>query len=245
MNFSNLNSGVRAFNLDFFKKLDHNETDLDKYINLISSKHSISNKDEIKALMIYYFWNYYFLKLFPNIIERKINNDSDPRSSYLYKYCYKLQKETNGILDEKDYKDYVYCQLKFLKNYREKSNKTIMVTPSILNVDKGWRKWKYFKYLMSKKNQSIDKKTQYVNNDNLKIFLLDDKKFLENKIGKVTSDNIVKNINNIIFWNKIGGVSNYFLAMCGHIDKSKLSKDLSVYNFDSNAIKLFNTIFSL
>lgn len=238
------NDVVKNFNLDFFKKIENNEADINDYINFVCSKHKIIDGQEINALIIYYFWNFYFNKFFPNVIEKKFSPNNDPRKSSLFKYCYKLQKETKGILTQEDYKDYVYCQLKFIKIYKDKTNNAVLVSPNILNLDKGWKKWKYFKYLMSKNNQAVSKKTKYINNENLKISLMNDKKYLVEKIGLINKQNIFKNSNNILFWHKLGNISVYFLAICNLIDKKDISKDLSVYKFDENGIRIYNSIFT-
>lgn len=246
MNLSNSNQDkeeVKKFNLTFFKSIEMKEIDDQKYIEFICSKYKINDSQEINALYIYYYWNFYFNKLFPNIIEKKFSPNKDPRKSAVFKYCYKLQRETNGILKKDEYKDYVYCQLKFLKMYKDKTNNAVLVSPNILNLDRGWKKWKYFKYLLSKNNQSVSVKSKYVNNDNLKISLINDKNYLIKKIGKINKRNISQNINNILFWHKLGDISVYFLAICDLIDKKMINKDLSVYNFDENARKLYNSIF--
>jgi hypothetical protein len=39
----------------------------------------------------------------------------DPRKSLIFKQCYKLVRETQGILEERDYPLYVRAQLEILK----------------------------------------------------------------------------------------------------------------------------------
>lgn len=232
---------MSEFNKSFFKKIEENSTeDYSFYLNDICEKYNITNNQEIRALIIFFYWNYYLEKLFPNLIIRRIKKDKDPRVSSVFKYCYKLQKETNGILSESEYKDYVFCQIKFLKSYIEKTNKPVQVTPNILNVDKAWKKWKYFKYILSKSTHTISAET-FVNNDILKNLLKKDRIFIESKI-KISIDNIKKHSEQIYFWNKIGNISVYFMAF-NFKNSKKNNKDYSVYKFDETGKKLFNTIF--
>lgn len=244
MNLSNSdNIDIKKFNVEFFKNIENKEEDCQSYIDEIISKYNVNDISEVNALVIYYFWNFYFTKLFPNVIEKKVSKNSDPRKSSVFKYCYKLQKETKGILNTSEYKDYVYCQLRFLKSYKDKTSKAVLVSPSILNLDKGWKKYKYFKYLLSKNKQTVQKDDKYVNNDNLKIALNDDKKFLKSKIEILNKENLIKNLNKVLFWHKIGNISVYFLALCDLIDKNLIKKDLSVYKFNKNGYKIYKSIF--
>jgi hypothetical protein len=181
--------------------------------------------------------------IFPFIISIK-NKYNDPRKTSVFKYCYKLQKETNGILDVNEYKDYVYCQLKFLKMYQDRTNKPVQVVPSILNFDKSWKKWKYFKYLTSKSKYSDKRKPNIINNNNLKIALEKDKKFLSGKLI-LDNENLLKNKENLIEWHKLGKISYYFVCFTNKILNiaRDLSKDYSIYKFDKEGEKLFLDIF--
>jgi len=233
-----VDKNLKDFNKDFFKKYEENTDDHHVYLKMICDRHNIDNNQEIRALIIFFYWNYYYDKLFPNLITKKSKKEKDPRTCSIFKYCYKLQRETNGTLDEQDYKDYVFCQLKFLKSYVEKTNNPVQVTPNILNIDKGWKKWKYFKYILSKKKYS-DKAKPFVNNEILKNFLKKDRAFLENKIN---IKNIKDHIQDIILWNRLGNISVYFMAFNSKLLKNT-NKDYSVYNFDQEGKKLFTFFF--
>jgi hypothetical protein len=233
MSFSNLED----FNREFFKKLDFDNLDHEIYVNECIEKYKISDYQEVRAIIIYYYWNFYFDKLFSNLINKK--NKKDPRTSVLFRYCYKLQRDTLGILIEQEYKDYVFCQLKSLKNYIEKTGNIIQVTPNILNFDKGYKRWKYFKFKLNKIKYT-NKTLPNVNTDVLRSFLIKDRKFLESKIiinKKIIKDNLEK----LLLWNRIGNLSIYFLAFNNHLLKDY--KDLSVYRFDDKGKKIFLSIF--
>lgn len=235
-----MEKNLSDFNKDFFKKIEmEGNYEHDNFLNYCCKKYHIDDEQEKKSIIIYYYYNFYFDKLFSNLTNKKINiNKKDPRSSVLFRYCYKLQKETNGILDQKEYKDYVFCQLKFFKTYIEKTGKPVQIGPNILNIDKGWKKWKYFKYILNKKKYS-DKVLPCINNDILESFLKKDRSFLENKfiINKV---NIKDNIDKLILWNKVGSLSNYFMAFNQALINNK---EFTAYRFDDKGKNLYRLIF--
>ncbi len=229
-------SNFEIFNKEFFKKLDRVD-DHESYVDDYIKKYKINDYQEIRAIIIYYYWNFYFDKLFANLINRK--SKKDPRESVLFRYCYKLQRDTLGLLEEQEYKDYVFCQLKSLKNYIEKTGNLIQVTPNILNFDKGYKRWKYFKYNLNKKRYS-DKILPSINLDLLRSFLKKDRVFLENKMI-ISKNNIKINVEKLLLWNRIGSLSIYFLAMNNNFVKTY--KDLSAYRFDEKGRKIFYSIF--
>jgi hypothetical protein len=56
------------FNKEFFEKIKESNIDYhDSYINKTCKEHNISDNQEIKALIVFFYWNHYLNKLFPNI----------------------------------------------------------------------------------------------------------------------------------------------------------------------------------
>lgn len=231
-------SNFEDFNKEFFKKLENSSIlDHETYVDNCIDKYNINDYQEIRAIIIYYYWNFYFDSLFSNLINKK--SKKDPRKTVLFRYCYKLQRETIGILDEQDYKDYVFCQLKGLKNYIEKTGNLIQVTPNILNFDKGYKRWKYFKYKLNKIKYT-NKILPNVNIDILRSFLKKDRIFLEKNLV-INKHSLKNNVEKLLLWNRIGNLSIYFLAMNSNLIKKY--KDLSVYRFDETGKKIFLSIF--
>ena len=67
------------FNKEFFEKIKESNIDYhDSYVNKICKEHNISDNQEIKALIVFFYWNHYLNKLFPNIITKKLKKDKDP-----------------------------------------------------------------------------------------------------------------------------------------------------------------------
>ncbi len=75
----------------------------------------------------------------------------DPRKSLLFKYCYKLVRETIGLIPDDQYKFYVLAQIRSLKMI---SDGTVhaLIEPGCLVGDKAWRRWKIWKYKFEKQS---------------------------------------------------------------------------------------------
>lgn len=68
----------------------------------------------------------------------------DPRKSNLFRHCYKLAKETKGIIPDKDLRLYVRAQIQILKSIRE-GKVHALISPHCLVGDKAWKRWKVWK----------------------------------------------------------------------------------------------------
>ena len=93
-------------------------------------------------------------KEFPNERHVKISKDKDPRKTTLFKYCYKLARETKGLFKEKDYKLYILAQLQILRLAKE-GNIHALIEPQILVGEKAWKRWKIWKRIYDKKINKI------------------------------------------------------------------------------------------
>lgn len=74
----------------------------------------------------------------------KLNNKSDPRKSLLFKYCFKMAKETSGILSDQNIQLYIRSQIQVLKSITD-GRVHAMIEPHCLVGDKAWRRWKLWK----------------------------------------------------------------------------------------------------
>jgi hypothetical protein len=106
---------------------------------------------EAKAFKIALMWQDLCKKEFPNERHYKISKDKDPRKTTLFKYCYKLIKETNGLLsNDKEYYIYIVAQLQMLKLMTE-GKIHALIEPQILVGEKAWKRWKIWKRKFDKK----------------------------------------------------------------------------------------------
>lgn len=217
-----------------------------EYFDYIIKKYKIVDSDEKRALKILDLWIQHRKKVFPDNIHSKFSNKKDPRSTLMFKYCYKLQRETRGILEEKDYDLYVRAQLHMLKYFSRKYNLPCVVDPQCLVGEKAWKRWKFYKYKYdSLKNVSIVKEEKSkINLDVLKYRLLKTKEFLVKKEIKLSAADIKINIKDILLWHKLGNIDVYFLMLCNCLSEKDLeSINTSIYHLDDDMKKVYKSVF--
>lgn len=113
------------------------------------------NELEAKAFKICLMWQDLCKREFPNEHHIKINLNKDPRKTTIFKYCYKLVRETKGLLaDDKEYYLYITAQLQVMKLMKE-GKIHALVEPQILVGDKAWKRWKIWKRKYDKKLKQI------------------------------------------------------------------------------------------
>jgi hypothetical protein len=74
----------------------------------------------------------------------RLATNSDPRKSMLFKYCFKLAKETSGILADRDVHLYIRAQIQVLKSIND-GKVHALIEPHCLVGDKAWKRWKIWK----------------------------------------------------------------------------------------------------
>jgi len=144
----------------------------------------------------------------------KIPNSGDPRNCSLFRYCWKLIRETNGILEPKDYKLYITAQLVVLKA------NDAQVSPNSICGDKAWKRWKFFQNQYNKKLQSqkiviVQHENEDIDIYNAKIIgqLERTKEFLQNI--EISENNFKRILDNkdLKRWVKAGKISKYYLIL--------------------------------
>ena len=172
------------------------------YFENITEKYKISDEGEKLAIKFLYHWIENRIKIFPNTIHSKFDREKDPRKGSAFKYCYKLQRETKGLLKEEDYELYVKAQLHMLKYFAIKyNNQAIIIEPQCLVGEKAWKRWKFYKFKYdSLKNSPLDKpeKLSKIDLGVLKENLLRTKKLLSSKIT-LNRDSLRKNHEKFLF----------------------------------------------
>lgn len=99
---------------------------------------------EIKAWKICLMWEKTLDTELPDYHKQRISSRGDPRKSFTFKHCYKLAKETQGLIKDEDYKFYVKAQIQTLKSISD-GKIHALIDPSCLSGDKAWRRWKRWK----------------------------------------------------------------------------------------------------
>lgn len=64
---------------------------------------------------------------------------SHPRKSSLFRYCWKLRRETRGLLEESEYKNYIHANFVIIKLHKGS------VEPTSITGDKAWIRYKVWK----------------------------------------------------------------------------------------------------
>lgn len=105
----------------------------------------MSNK-EAKAYRLALLWISLTRKFLPSDASVSVATlpKGDPRKGYLFKQCWKLLRETTGLLEEQDYKYYFAAQLTMLKNVQRTTGHA-HVSHNVFVGPKAWVRWKIWK----------------------------------------------------------------------------------------------------
>lgn len=190
---------------------------------------------ETKAYKLSLIWYEKSRKIFPDY-KHTIMKKGDPRKSLAFKYCFKLARETNGILLDEEYHLYIRAQLDVLANL-VKHNRQILIDPGCLVGDKAWIRWKLWK----KKYDSISSKPQEVSKvthpgiSKALYGLETTKEFLTKSLGAdrtIEKYREAKINNNLSRWINLGKISPYYLAISPFISSIFTELEMKKFNFD-------------
>lgn len=138
----------------------------------------------------------------------------DPRKSEIFRQCWRLRRETRGLLTTEQYEHYVKANLAILK-----INKAY-VAPNVICGDKAWIRWKVWERWYRQKcgDKSATAPAPSVSTTDPKIIRDIDrtKKFLFEKCeGEPTSEKIKTFLENGFFkiWIASGKLSIYYVMM--------------------------------
>lgn len=142
----------------------------------------------------------------------------DPRKKLLFRYCYKLVRETKDYLKPQEYKLYILAQVQTLLENVEDA----WVQPNCLVGPKAWSRWLEWKKKIAKRPITSENTL-----DNDEILRIKEKmkktvEFLRSKKVKSLKDAILAG--KIKNWVALGVVDGYFLAM--HPDSA--GKDVGI-----------------
>ena len=99
---------------------------------------------EAKAYKLCLIWIERSRKIFPDYQHSGMKR-GDPRKSLIFKYCYKLVRETQGVLEDKDYALYIRAQLDVLRHINTGKKTAPLIDANCLVGDKAWKRWKLWK----------------------------------------------------------------------------------------------------
>jgi hypothetical protein len=146
---------------------------------------------------------------------------TDPRRSNLFRQCWKLRRETRGLIEQTEYRNYIRANLFIIK-----ANKG-HVEPNCVTGDRAWIRYKVWKRKYDKKIAEANEKTPppSVSTTSPKIIIEIDrtKKFLfERCAGQPTYEKISKFVETGFFrlWVSTGKISSFYLALSPFIEKT-------------------------
>jgi len=191
---------------------------------------------EAKAYKVNLLWLDKSRKMFPDYRHATMKK-GDPRKSLIFKICYKLVRETQGVLADDEYHLYVRAQLDVLRHINS-ARSTPLIDPNCLVGEKAWKRWKLWKRRYDALSQRpVDKEIQESPQAILKalegiertkeFFVkafagdLSFQKFQEAHLNK-----------NIFRWINLQKISPYYLAISPFIQNILTPEDREKMNFD-------------
>lgn len=162
----------------------------------------------------------------------------DPRKSNLFRNCWKLRRETRGLLEQTEYRNYIRANLFIIKSYSGH------VEPNCITGDKAWIRYKVWKRRYDAKiaeaNCQIPVKPTTTDP---RVFAEIDKtkKFLYEKCeGTPTFEKLIKFIDMGYFklWVATGKISPYYLELSPVVLKSQNKQQLfSICTFSESIMQ--------
>jgi hypothetical protein len=191
---------------------------------------------EMEAYKLAKLWEAKIDELLPDVKVPRLLKRGDPRKSHLFRCCWKMLRETRGLLKPEEYNLFIHAQVFCMKHFKG------YVDPTCLTGDRAWIRWKMWK---RKYDRKIAEKTHTnlpVDINNIPLIAKDlilTKKFLYEKCdGRMCKEKIEEFLSNGFFkiWIMSGKISRYYLAlspyMASHLEQ--LEKDCS---FDASLVK--------
>jgi len=186
------------------------------------------DETEIKVFKLCLLWELIINKEFKDESKyyiTKLRKTGDPRKSTLFRYCWKLHRETKGLIPNNEYKLYMLSQIQVFKklaSYRSGKDTGPTIDAQILCGPKAWRRWMYWRNLYYKqvKVQEHSEQTSDAATDGYHFKISEElsntKNFLEKQAnGPVTKDFIAQICSDrtLLRWVAFGKVSPYYILL--------------------------------
>ena len=216
--------------------------------------------EETKAYKIFLFWHETLKKLFPDLNHGRMTK-GDPRKSNVFKYSYKLMRETQDKLQEDEYKLYVFAQLDILRRITINDSEKPLINVNCLTGEKAWKRWllwksKYEKLVKQRKTTlKVSTGSFSISLEKVIHGLKSTSEFLRKNIKENYSlEDFKVRIENGDFrrWILLHKISPYYLLLSNFysqfhkkIDLKKLNIELDVYkvSINDNTQKIYEELF--
>jgi hypothetical protein len=192
------------------------------------------NNDEIEVFKLAVLYQHEFRKVFgtetdgQTVRRNSLPMRSDPRKSNLFRHCWKMRRETRGLLFEDDYKHYIHANLTIIKIHKGR------IEPNSICGDKAWVRYKVWKRHYDRKlsDMGVVAPPPSVSTTDPKIIAQIDKtkKFLfERCDGEPTFDKIKAFIDGgmVRLWVATGKVSQFYLVLSPFVARATDLKRLA------------------
>lgn len=197
------------------------------------------NALECKAMRILQYWIETSKIVFPDYKHPR-SPSGDPRKSNMFKYCYKLARESDEKLSEDDYQLYVRAQLDILKHINM-GNGHPLIGVHCLVGERAWKRWKLWKRKYDSTVQ-IKAKTSKPKNASPKVYeaLKKTSEFLRQKTDNGNAYQRLlefESSGEFYTWINIGKISPYYLVLSPYFEKLASERKLKKINFDLDVYK--------
>ena len=192
------------------------------------------NDLEAKAYKISLLWMERSRRLFPDYRHATMKK-GDPRKSLMFKICYKLARETQGVLDDEEYPLYVRAQLEVLKHVNG-DRADPLIDPNCLVGEKAWKRWKLWKRKYDSRARSAEPVATNIGIAKAMDGLEKTHEFLTKTFSSDLSFDRFKEayINKNIFrWINLNKISPYYICISTFIKRLFNEDDFGRINFDA------------
>jgi hypothetical protein len=175
---------------------------------------------ESKAYKIALIWEDECRSELPGESYVKLKKNSDPRKSLIFKYCYKMAKELNGIVGDSEIPLYIRAQIQVLKSIKD-GDIHALIEPQCLVGDKAWRRWKMWKFKYDKKMRTplgSDEVSISMSEGKARAEILASLKFIEG-MGCKDFDILSSRKDDITRWMKNGDISCFYMILSPWIER--------------------------
>lgn len=179
-------------------------------------------------------------RVFPDYRHATLNR-GDPRKSLVFKICYKLVRETKGVLEESEYPLYVRAQLEVLK-YISRNSGNPLIDPNCLVGERAWKRWRLWKKRYDSvvtTGDSSDERSLAAGALKAIDGLEKTKEFLVKSLGDLVEERYRQAIinNNIFRWVNLGKISPYYIAISPIMSRLLGKPDLERMNFQADVYR--------
>jgi hypothetical protein len=196
---------------------------------------------QAKAFKLCLVWEKLVRQEFPGERHAGLRKTGDPRKSMLFQCCYKLVRETKGLIPDKEYRLYILAQLHILKLQTD-GQVHALIGPQILVSNNAWKRWKVWKKHYDKqliRHRTVEEINNLEKSSRIAAELERTKEFLT-KEGVVTLEKVKESFvdGSMVRWITTGKVSPYYAILSPLISQALAGKtleevcmfDLSVYH---------------